>query len=55
MIRVVCAILSIAIEDLEVCLSNSNLPTGKIAIRFEPSAQKREPGKETIGALYYKY
>lgn len=55
MIRVVCAMLAVAIEDLEVRLSNSNLPTGKSAIRFEPSAQKGEAGKQTAGALYYKY
>lgn len=47
--------LAVAIEDLEVRLSNSNLPTGKSAIRFEPSAQKGEAGKQTAGALYYKY
>ncbi len=36
MIRVVCAILIVTIENLEVRLSNSNLPLGKSAIRFEP-------------------
>ena len=38
MIRVVFAMLVIAIKDLEVCLGNSNLPLGKNAIWFEPSA-----------------
>ena len=47
--------LAIAIEDLEVRLSNSNLLIGKSAICFELSAQKREIGKQTAGALYYKY
>ncbi len=37
--------LAVAIEDLEVCLGNSNLPLGKSAIRFEPLAQKGETGK----------
>ncbi len=55
MIIVVCAMLAVAIEDLEVRLGNSNLPLGKSAIRFEPSAQKGETGKQTAGALYYKY
>ena len=55
MIRVVCAMLAVAIEDLEVRLGNSNLPLGKSAIRFEPSAQKVETGKQTTSALYYQY
>ena len=45
MIRVVCVIFAIVIEDLELRLSNSNLALGKSAIRFEPSAQKGETGK----------
>lgn len=32
MIKVVCAILAIVIEDLEMRLSNSNLPLGKNTI-----------------------
>ena len=55
MIRVVCVILVVAIKDLEVQLSNSNLPIRKSAIRFEPLAQKRKISKQTAGALYYKY
>ena len=55
MIRVVCAMLVVAIENLEMQLNNSNLPIGKSAICFEPLAQKRETGKQTAGALYYKY
>ncbi len=47
--------LAIAIEDLEVRLRNSNLLLGKIAIWFEPSAEKGETGKQTAGALYYRY
>ena len=42
MIRVICAILAVTIEDLEVRLGNSNLALGKSAIRFEPLAQKRD-------------
>ena len=53
MIRVVCAMLAVAIEDLEVRLSNSNLPVRKSAIRFEPLAQKGETGKQMAGALDY--
>ena len=46
---------AVAIEDVEVQLSNSNLPIGKNAICFEPLAQKEETGKQTADALYYKY
>ncbi len=53
MIRVVCAMFAIAIEDLEVRLRNSNLSLGKSAIWFELSAQKGETGKQTAGTLYY--
>ncbi len=55
MIRVVYAMLAIAIEDLEVRLRNSNLRRRKNAIRFESSAQKGETGKLTASALYYRY
>ena len=51
----ICANLAVAIEDLEVRLSNSNLPIGKSAICFELSAQKGETGNPMAGALYYKY
>ncbi len=44
-IRIVCAILAVAIEVLEVRLRNSNLILGKSAIRFESLAQKGETGK----------
>ena len=36
MVRVVYAILAIAIEDLEMRFGNPNLPLSKSAIRFEP-------------------
>ena len=55
MIRVVYAMLAIAIKDLEMRLGNSNLLLGKSAIRFEPSAQKEETDKQTTSALYYQY
>ena len=55
MIIVICTMLAIAIEDLEMCLGNLNLPLGKNAIRFEPLAQKGEINKQTAGALYYQY
>ena len=54
-IKVIYAILTIAIEDLEVQLSNLNLPIGKNEICFEPSAQKRETGKQMASTLCYKY
>ena len=47
--------LTIAIKDLEMRLSNPNLPLEKSAICFEPLAQKGETGKQTAGAQYYKY
>ncbi len=47
--------LAMAIEDLEIRLRNSNLPLRKSAIWFELSAQKEETGKQTAGALYYRY
>ena len=55
MIRVVCAMLAVAIENLEVYLDNSNLPQRKSAIWFEPLAQKGETGKQTACILYYQY
>ena len=45
----------VAIENLEVWLSNSNLLMGKSAILFELWAPKGETGKQTAGALYYQY
>ena len=47
--------LAVAIKDLEMRMSNSNLLLEKNAIWFEPSAQKRETGKQTAGTLYYQY
>ena len=56
MIRVVYAMLTVIIKDLELCLGNSNLPLSKSAIWFEPSAQKGETDKQTNSALlYYQY
>lgn len=45
--------LTIIIQDLEVCLGNSNLPLRESTICFESLAQKREIGKQTASALYY--
>ncbi len=45
MIRVICAMLVVAIEDLELCMNNKNLPLGKSAIPFEPYTQKSEKGE----------
>ena len=55
MIRIVCAILIVIIEDLKVLLGNSNLPLRKSAIWFESLAQKRETSKQTSGILHYQY
>lgn len=53
MIKVVCTILIIVIEDLELCLPNLNLLLGKNAIGFELLAQKRKTGKQIANTLYY--
>ena len=55
MIKVICAILAIAIKDLEVHLSNPHLLLEKSAICFEFLAQKGETGKQTASIQYYKY
>ena len=55
MIKVICAMLAVAIEDLEVQIGNSNLLLGRNAIAFEPLPQKLETGKQTTSALYYHY
>lgn len=55
MIRVVYAILAVAIKDLKVHYGNANLPLGKSKIRFEPLAQKGVTNKQIADALYYKY
>lgn len=55
MIKVIYAMLAIAIKDLEICLGNFNLPLGKSAIWFEFLTQKIKIGKQTAGVLYYKY
>ena len=46
---------TVAIEDLEMHLGNSNLPPEKKAIRFKPSALKEETDKQTASILYYQY
>ena len=51
MIRVVCAMFAVAIEDLKVCLGNLNLPLRKSTIWFELLAQKEETGKQTANTL----
>ena len=47
--------LVVAIKDLELQLSYSNLPIEKSVICFKSLAQKRETSKQTAVALYYKY
>lgn len=44
-IKIVCAILAIAMKDLKVCLDNLNLLLGKNVIWFDLLAQKRETSK----------
>ncbi len=55
MIRVVCTMLVIAIEDLGVRLSNLTLPIGKSAIRFEPLVQKGKTSEQIANAIYFFY
>lgn len=55
MIRVVCAILVIIIEDLKVHFDDRNLFLERTAIWFEPLAQKKETSKQTTDALYYQF
>ena len=55
MIRVIFAIVAVAMEDLKVHCVNANLPLEKSAIWFKPVIQKGKTGKQTAGALYYKY
>lgn len=45
----VCAMLTLAIKNLEVYLSNSNLPFGKNAIWVKFLAQNKETSKQTAG------
>ena len=47
--------LVIAIENLEICLSNLNLRLRKNIIWFKPLALKGETCKQTAGILYYQY
>lgn len=54
-IKVICAILAVVIDDMKVHLSNLNLLFGKNAIGFKPLAKKKETGKQTASAQYYKY
>lgn len=51
MIKIIYAILAIAIKDLELWLSNLNQFIQKSVIWFEPLAQKSKIGKQIIGAL----
>lgn len=51
MIKVICSILTVIIKDLELCLSNSNLPMRKSAIWFKFLAQKEETSKQWL--VYY--
>ncbi len=44
-IRVIYAMLAVAIKDLELRINNKNLPLGKSVIRFEPYAQKSKKGE----------
>lgn len=51
MIRVICTMLAIIIEDLEMRLGNLNLPLKKSAIWFDPLAQTGETAKQLVGIL----
>lgn len=45
MIRVVCAMLTVAIEDFKLRLNNKNFLMGKSAIQFEPLIQTSKINK----------
>lgn len=45
----------IEMNNIEMQLGNSNLPLGKSAISFKPSAHKGETDEQTTSALYYYY
>lgn len=55
MIKIVYAMLAIAIEDLKVQLSNSNLLIKKNAICFKSLVYKEKISKHIANVLYYKY
>lgn len=55
MIKVICAMLIIVINNLKVQINNSNLLLRKSAIRFKLLVKKRKISKQTTGILYYKY
>ena len=46
--------IAIAIKDLKLRLSNSNLPIGKNAVCFESLAQKENDIQQMVGILYDK-
>lgn len=51
MIRVICTMLAMIIEDLEMRFGNLNLPLKKSAIWFDPLAQTGEIAKQLVGIL----
>lgn len=53
-IKIVYAIFAVAIKNLKVQFSNSNLLVGKNTIWFKFLAQKKEIDKRTADALYNK-
>lgn len=53
--KVLCTLLIILIEYLEVCWGNVNLLSGKHVILFKSLAQKKETKKQTVNVLYFKY
>ena len=48
MIRVICVMLAVAIEDFELRINNLYLLMGKSAVCFEPNSQKDSDGKNYI-------
>ena len=48
MIRVICAILAVAIENLKLRMNNPYLPMRKSAVCFDPSFQKESSGRSRI-------
>lgn len=55
MMKVVCTIFAIVIEDLELYLGNLNFLLEKNRMWFELLDQRRETGMQKSDTPYYKY
>ena len=48
MVVVICSMLAVAIKDLALRQNNKELPTGKIAVWFEPTSQKKPTSTQAL-------